>query len=399
MTALQLFLNPLRLMGLLSVILLASLKLGAQNGCIQGRVVDAANAPVPSVYVAAFGVSDLSNEEVETDGDGYFLLNDFLDPGQDYAVAASDRSLLGNASFSDVHLPGAVRTKAGPVGRCSDITLHHSARARLRLKVTNLLTGEPLESPQASFRFKGDLLWRSGINKDGELLVPPSSGLEIQLASAGYEHSELLQTSTPAPGKAREFAVELRPVETGCVTGTVADIHGTPVSRARIQISPDNQSNHQDYKMTDGDGRFRVDGVQPGRSYVVVYASDYPLSFNPRDGTVTDIDVASGPDCTEANIRLGPKAAKLLVDVIDAITQKPIEDAKGWLRADFADDGGSRMLAIAVPTPVRARTQYSLYVQANGYLLPQPVTVLPMQPDEAQEITVSLRPDPSQSAR
>lgn len=151
--------------------------------------------------------------------------------------------------------------------------------------------------------------------------------------------------------------------------------------------------------MTDANGRFRVDGVQPGRSHVVVYASDYPLSFNPNDGIVTDVNVASGPDCTDATIRLGPKAAKLLVDVIDAATQKPIEDAKGWLKADFADDNGSRMVAIAVPTPVRARTQFSLYVQADGYLQPAPVTVLPMQPEQTQEITVALRPDPLQSAR
>jgi hypothetical protein len=390
-------------MGLLSLpclILLAGLKLAAQNegGCIQGKVVDAAGAPLPSVYVAAFSLSDQSNEEVATDRDGYFLLVDFVDAGKDYVVAASDRSLLGDANLSKASWPNAVRTRAGSEGQCPEIRLHHSARARLHLKVTSLLTGESVRSPQTTFRLHGGQLWRGAIDKDGALLLPPSSAVEIQLGSVGYENSEILQVSTPPPGKAREFAVELRPLETGCVTGRVVDRHGMPVPQARIQIgSGDSRFSRDGHRLTDEDGRFQVDGLQPGRGDIFVYASDYPLSFNPKDGMSTEIDVASGPNCTDVNITLGPKAAKLLVDVIDATTQKPVEDAKGWLRADFADDGGSRMLAIAVPTPVRARTQYSLYVQANGYFLSTPVTVLPMQPEETQEITVALRPDPSQS--
>jgi hypothetical protein len=392
-------------MGFLSlpcVVLLAGLNLAAQDedGCIQGRVLDAAGAPVPSVYVAAFGLDDPSNEEGETDGDGYFLLGDFLDAGADYVVAASDNSLLGNGNSSKASLPNAVRTKAGSESQCREITLHHSARARIHLKVTNLVTGEPIESPNLSFRFHGGPLWRSGINKGGQLLLPPSANLEIQVGSVGYENSKILQLSTPPPGKAREFVAELRPLETGCVTGTVVDHHGTPVPQARIQISSDDNRFHRDAdKTTDENGRFRADGIQPGRGQIVVYAAGYALSFNPRDGMVTDIDVASGADCAEANIRLGPKAAKLLVDVIDATTQMPIEGAQGWLRADLVDDGGSRMVAIAVPTPVRARTQFSLYVHADGYLQPAPVAVLPMQPGETQEVTVALRPERSQAER
>jgi hypothetical protein len=355
---------------------------------------------VPSVYVAAFGLTDPSNEEAETDGDGYFLLGDFLDAGKDYIVAASDNSLLGRGNSSKASLPNAVRTRAGSGSHCPEVTLHHSARARIHLKVTNLLTGESVESAGLSFRFHGGLLWRSGISKGGALLLPPSANLEIQLGSVGYESSEVLPMSTPPAGKAREFAIELRPLETGCVMGQVVDHRGAPVSQARIQIIPDDNRFHRDAnRITDADGRFRADGIQPGRSQIVVYAADYPPSFSPRDGMVTDIDVPSGADCTDANIRLGPKAAKLLVDVIDATTQRPIEGAQGWLRADFADDGGSRMVAIAVPTPVRARTQFSLYVHADGYLKPAPVAVLPMQPEETQEITVALRPEPSQPER
>jgi hypothetical protein len=381
-------------------ILLAGVNLAAQDGCIQGRVLDAAGAPVPSVYVAAFGLGDPSNEEGETDGDGYFLLGDFLDADKDYVVAASDNSLLGHGNSSTASLPNAVRTRAGSGSHCPEITLHHPARARIHLKVTNLVTGESIESFDLSFRFHGGPLWRSGINKGGQLLLPASANLEIQLGSVGYESSEILQMSTPPPGKAREFTAELRPLETGCVTGTVVDHHGAPVSQARIQISADDNRFHRvANKTTDANGRFRADGIQPGRCEIIVYAAGYPLSFNPRDGMVTDIDVASGADCADASIRLGPKAAKLLVDVIDAMTQKPIEGAQGWLRADFADDGGSRMVAIAVPTPVRARTQFSLYVRADGYIQSAPVAVLPMQPEETQEITVALRPEPSQPER
>jgi hypothetical protein len=63
------------------------------------------------------------------------------------------------------------------------------ARAHLRVKATDMFTGEPVKSIQARFRFDSEKSWRGGVDEHGKLLVPPDSSLEVQMGAAGHENS------------------------------------------------------------------------------------------------------------------------------------------------------------------------------------------------------------------
>ena len=54
-------------------------------------------------------------------------------------------------------------------------------------------------------------------------------------------------------------------------------------------------------------------------------------------GMKTTVAVPVGANCADATIRLGPKAAKLRVTVINGMTQEPIKGAEVWLTGDFED--------------------------------------------------------------
>jgi len=378
------------------LILFAGLGLAAQaeEGCIQGKVLDLTGAPVPSIYVIASSLNEARTEQVATGGDGYFVM-DHVPAGKEYDVFTSDKDELGSMNSPKAKPSGAVRIRTVE-DQCPEITLRQPPRARLHLKVTDLLTGEAVKSVASRFRFHGEWYWRGGTGEQGAFLVPPNSEIEIQIGAVGYEDSEILKASSPQPGKAREVAVALRPLQMGCITGSVVDQQGAPVAGARIQTSAGggNFDRRIPWKTTDAKGRFRIDGAQPGGYAIFTQAEGYSLPGNQQDGSVTDVTVPSGSACADVAIKLGPRAAKLSVKVIDAVTQTPLEDAEVWAAGNFVHAGGWSQKVGADPTPVPALTQFNVYAHAAGYLNAQALTILPMQPEQTQQITIALQPKP-----
>jgi hypothetical protein len=375
------------------LILFAGLGLAAQaeEGCIQGKVLDPSGAPVPSVYVLASTLDGADTEQVQSDGEGYFLLSR-VPAGRAYEVFASDKDELSTHS-PKAKPTGAVRVRTEE-DQCFQITLRQPPRARLQLNITNLLTGEAVKSVKSSFRFHDEWDWRGGKDEQGAFLVPPNSEIEVQIGAIGYEGSEILKIASPPPGKTRKVAVALRPLKLGCITGTVADRQGSPVSGARIQADSTNDPG-AGWKITDTRGHFRFDGAQPGDHTIFIYAEGYPIPGSFEDGLMSKVTVASVPECADVVIKLGPKAAKLSVKVIDAVTQTPLEDAEVWAAGNFAHEGGWSLRVSADPMPVPALTQFNVYAHAAGYVNPpSPPTVLPMQPGQTQEITIALQPKP-----
>jgi len=299
-----------------------------------------------------------------------------------------------------MNLSGSVRSTAMAGSKCPYVTLRQLPRARLRIRATNSLTAEPIKSADSQFRFSAERSWRGQTDGRGELLVPPNSELEVQIGTVGFENSEILKITSPQPGKVREVAVALRPLQTGCVTGTVVDQQGTPIAGARIQAGPGGENfDPGTWKSTDAKGHFRIDGVQPGNLPIYTYAEGYPLPTSQKDSSFTEVTVGSRSECAETNIKLGPKAAKLWVKVVDIVTQKPVKDAEVWAAGNFADGGTWSQKIAADPTPVPALTQFFVRASAEGYVKPQPMTILPMQPEQTQEITIALQPEGLQSAR
>jgi len=126
----------------------------------------------------------------------------------------------------------------------------------------------------------------------------------------------------------RDVAVALQPVQMGCIEGIVLDLQGSGVPGVKIQTSPgyNEASSLARRTSTDAKGQFSIDRVQPGRYMIVTTAVGYPESLT-QPGLVRHVTVPSEVKCANATIRLGPKAAKLRVRVVNGVTQQPINNA------------------------------------------------------------------------
>jgi hypothetical protein len=374
----------------LLLILLASQNLAADPGCIQGKVLDVAGAPVPSIHVIATSANRKMSVELQTDTDGFFMLDQAL-AGEEYNLLASDNPVNRNV-FSEIKSVGAVQAIAGTENQCPSLMLLQPARAHLRVKTTDMFTEEPVKSIQAHFRFESEKSWRGGVDEHGELLVPPDSSLEVQIGAAGYENSDVLKIASPQPGDTFDVALELRPVQTGCIVGTALDLEGIGVPGAGLQTS----SRGENFNMgaatsTDSKGQFRISGVPPGNYAIFVTAAGYPPSLA-QSGMKTEVAVPAGANCADATIRLGPKAAKLRATVINGMTQEPIKSAKVWLTGDFEGQGGWSLTMSGDLAPVPALTQIAVSAGAEGFVRSQPFTISPMQAGQTQEIMIELTP-------
>jgi Carboxypeptidase regulatory-like domain len=372
-------------------ILLATEKVTAEVGCIRGDVLDTVGDPVGSIYVIASRLDHGESIQVETDPDGYFVIDNAL-AGEQYDVLSSYASEVGRASSLGTKSVDVVRVTAVGGGQCPYLTLHQAVRVRLHVKATNLQTGETVPSVEAHFRVDTDTLWLGEIEHNGDLLVPAGSNLEIQIVAEGYENSNVLKVASSQPDEARDVVVTLQAVQMGCIKGTVLDMQGTGVPGAKIQTSPGDEETFSParWTSTDSHGQFSIDGVQPGRYVVFTTAAGYPQSLT-QAGMVAHVTVPSDVQCAKATIGLGPKAAKLRVTVVDGVTQQPINKAEVSLHGDFVKQGGWSQRAIGDQVPVPALTQFTVDAGAAGYE-PSQETISPIQPEQTKEITVALQP-------
>jgi hypothetical protein len=364
----------------------------AESECIQGQVVDSAGAAVPFVFVIAASLDHESSIQVETGEDGRFRINQGLADEQ-YDVLATDHSWNDSIGFSETGSVAATRVKAGAESRCPQLALLMPARARIRVHATDALTGEAIKSAHAHFRFDTDKSWREEIYDYGDLLMPPGSDVEVEVGASGFENSEAIHIATALPGKSTELAVELRQVQTGCITGTVLDLEGLGVPGAGIQTSSGDTNFHEGTRVfTDAKGLFSLGSVRPGKYTLSVTAADYPPSLT-QQGMMIEVTVPSELNCATATIRLGPKASKIAVKVIDGVTMETVSDAEVWASGDFTDLGGWSLKIGGVPGPVPALTPLTIHAKADGYLDAEPLIFPPLKPEETKAITVTLQPE------
>jgi hypothetical protein len=90
-------------------------------------------------------------------------------------------------------------------------------------------------------------------------------------------------------------------------------------------------------------------------------------------------------------MKVGPKAAKLSVKVIDALTRKPIKDAEAWASAGDSQDAWTLRM-IADPMPVPALISFDVYASAPGYAKAGPLSVSPLPAEEAHQVIIALQP-------
>jgi hypothetical protein len=386
-------------------ILSATFDVRAESGCIQGRVLDASDAPVPSSFVTAFSITRKLSVQVETHRDGSFLIDTGVVAGEEYDLLASESSENWSVDSSEITTRVGVRAIAAEEDRCPFVTLRQRARARLEVKAINVLKGAPISHVDAHFRFSGEKSWRGGTDDTGELLLPPGSHLEIQVGAAGFEDSQVFVILTPEAGKENDFPVALRPAQSGCITGAIVDQNGSPVAAARIQASSGGQGfSSGGVTYSNANGQFKFEGMRPGEYYLFLDAAEYPPSLIQSQNNVGHVTVPSGISCADASKRLGPRAAKLHLRVIDATTQELLRGAQVHLTGNIANSGGWSLNAGADRNeaaaddrasliPVPALTTFTVQASSKGYAS-QILTISPMQPQEVQEITIVLQPDP-----
>jgi hypothetical protein len=379
----------MRIVSIIGLVLASYLTLAAQNGCIEGRVLDSAGAPI-TTHVVGVGSERQAGFDLGTDPDGYFRIDSI--PAGDYDVATSDdyKTDFRHVSLATAKPASAVRATALQGDGCSSITLHLPVRGRLHLTLTDLLTSKVVPSPHGSFRYNPASAWM-GLDDEGTLLVPPLSDLEVHVGARGYELSEPIKIPPLQPGEVRELKVSLRPTHTGCITGIVVDQVGAPLTDVEVRPSLNDFANEllsgaAPPVRSGADGRFTLKTLHPG-NYILftnAIALGYPMNVGGEGSS--SLTVQPGAGCADITIKLGPKAGKLALSVLDAVTRKSPKDYVAWLNAETWS-----LRVVVNPMPVPAFKEMRLSVRASGYQL-RTVTLSPLQPDEKRTLTIELEP-------
>jgi hypothetical protein len=371
-------------------------RLNAQTGCIDGQVLDTRGNPIHSLSVFATKADYSYMMEVTAGSDGHFSMTEL--PAGVYQVFTSDETKAESrhVNLRTIDPTDAERVQVADSALCATANLRRSPRARLQLHVTNLLTGEKIASADGSFRLSGDSSWR-GYIEAGEILVPPLTNFELQLGARGYETAPIQQLAPLQPGEVREIAAALRPLQVGCIAGTVLDQQGIPVSGVRIQLNRIAEHLRFDpgVKSTDNHGKFKFEGLQPGDYFVFTHAEllGYVPGLSQESGEYSMVAVAPGAGCSATTISLGSKAAKLEMIVVDATTQTAVPGAAVSLSGNYSNGVGSWSLrAIASPVLAPSLTQFQLSAGARGYQT-RKIDVAPLQPEEIQRFVIQLQPE------
>ena len=368
-----------------------TLGLSAQTACIEGSVIDTSESPVAYIEVFAFSSGRVAGWGVNTKADGSFHLNVDTAPAGVYYVLTSD-DYKGYSPRATPNMASAVKVAAAGDGSCAVATLHVPVRARLRLKVTNLLTGERAEAASMIMRYGPGTWLGMGARRDAYLLQPLSD-FEVRVGAQGYSDSDVIKVAALQPGEIRELAVPLRPQALGCMTGILVNQQGAPIGDVMIQANLGTESVWRESpgKTTGKDGRFRFDALQPGSYTVFAHAAALGYFFSQSNESVTHTSVQPGPGCVEVTVRLGYKAAQLKVTVLDAVTRQPIKDYVAKVGEELG--GGISMFPIREdPVMVPSLKRLHISAAAPGYRS-ESLVLAPLQAEETRQLTISLRPD------
>jgi hypothetical protein len=207
--------------------------LGAQTGCLSGRVVDNAGQPVKGIRITmgdnVWSTGQITPEP-RSDESGEFKIEG-IPPGNYKANAFNDQLGYPRNWLSplDVSITGD--------SLCTNIIFNvHARAAKLNLIVTDATTNKPVSH----------LLLRVALDKPGIWLnvepllstdlppqVPSLVKLRLIVTAKGHSSSEFAFNSL-APGETRQIVARLSPKELGCITGVAVDENSSPVGAATI---------------------------------------------------------------------------------------------------------------------------------------------------------------------
>lgn len=375
----------------------------AQSGCIAGQVLDDSGSSLPQMHVTVAATNHPFYRLTDTDENGQFLFSDL--PTGSYRIFSRNED-LGYTFSNNIDFSGTVeelRVVVSGSNDCAQITMRREPRAgKLRLKLTDSSTGKEIEKAEANFRWVDGFHGWDGVtlfHKD--LLVPPSKPLEVQLGAIGYHQTDVMPVPPLQPGEIRVLPVQLRPLGVGCFSGTVLAEDGTPV--AGIKVQPLLQNDFVNAKeplsvTTDKQGKFAIGNLQPGTYEIFVdgQAQGYNgFSTMRACGQFPEVNVLASPTCAELTLGLAPPGAHLHVDVIDALTQRPIKYFKYTVKSTvpkmwWYSESITNELVVPPYRPC------SLEVRSDGYKSSSAESLGVFQPGEVRRVKVPLQPDTNQ---
>jgi hypothetical protein len=179
--------------------------------------------------------------------------------------------------------------------------------------------------------------------------------------------------------------------QTGCVEGRVLDTVGAPVPFIFVTASAlDRSASHQ--VETDSDGYFFAD--VPAGEYDVIatdrsdLASPGVVQAEPGDALRTK--VIAGKSCSSVSLRQ-PQRARLRFMATNALTEEFVDSVDASFRLNAKErwrGGTNEQQELLVP----ANSSLEVQVSARGYEDPELLQISPLQPGEAREVPVTLRP-------
>jgi protocatechuate 3,4-dioxygenase beta subunit len=378
---------------LIILILLVSAQVAAAHGgCLAGTVLEHGGAPLAQMHVYAYGLTNALSQTTDTDEHGHFQFNNLTSDTYDVVTRNED---LGYPDNNNFHFSGKfdrLRVAVEGSGECAHLTIRREPRAaKIRLLLTDGATGEPLSTPEAFFRRKGDPAWDEISVYGDNLLVPPSEPLEVQVGAQGHRSSEILPIAPLQSGEVHELAMALQPLGLGCLKGTVFDENKKPVPEISVHpLLTDDFLNAKALEThTDKYGRFDMRDLHPGVYWVSVY--DKNKGYDVSSTEHLDVSVQAAKRCAELTINLRGQRAKLEVDIVDASTHQAISRFKYTVRSAVPKDWWYQESA-EKGTLVPPDKPCSVQVESRGYLTSEPVFLGSLSPGEVRSLTVELQP-------
>jgi len=199
------------------------------------------------------------------------------------------------------------------------------------------------------------------------------------------------------PGEIRVLPVQLRPLGVGCFSGTVLAEDGTPVGGIKVQPLLHNDivnAREPLFVTTDKQGKFAIGNLQPGTYEIFVDGQAQGYGFFPTErtyGQFPEVNVLASPTCAEMTLGLAAPGAHLHVEVIDAITQRPIKYFKYTVKSTvpkmwWYSESITNELVVPPYNPC------NLEVRSNGYKASSPESLGAFEPGEVRRVKVLLQP-------
>ncbi len=376
--------------------LLLSVAATAESGCIDGKITDAHGAPIKDMLVQAYGMEDSRTHYAQTDENGVYHLTELTDGKYDIVTRNQDLGYVDSNNFDFTDNTERLVVKVHAPSGCTPLNIQREPQAaRLRLKLRDFATGQPIDRPEAMFRIADGFHGWNQVSLYGrELLVPPSKSLEVKVGARGYTDAAVIEIGPMNPGQVRDVSVSLQPLGLGCLTGTVFDENHKPLQGVQVQpLLETNTLNAKSlFATTDEYGRFEMRDLHPGTYRLSVFSKEKgydAFSTMKSYGKYPEARVEASASCADIRIDLAPTQARLRVHVVEAGTQKPIKHYK--FRVKPASGPWWYVESIEPEALVPPGKPCSLQVQAEGYETSAPLNLGALQSGEVRDLMVELR--------